>query len=92
MTIKYSIGGIGMDVKRKLSNGESIPVMTPITGPAKKPASKTGICIGKNVLPAEGPPIKWNTCGNRTARAKNKPPDAIFLVVNFCRILTPLII
>jgi len=38
MTIKYNIGGIGMDVNRKLSKGESIPVTMPITGPAKKPA------------------------------------------------------
>jgi len=27
-----------MDVNRKLSKGESIPVTMPITGPAKKPA------------------------------------------------------
>jgi hypothetical protein len=48
-----TLSGGGIPVRRKLNRGETKPTNSPLEGPIKSPATKTGRCIGKKILPAK---------------------------------------
>lgn len=60
----------GMPVSRFDKPGANNPTTRPLIGPAKKPARRTGMCIGKNTLPPA--PKAWKTMGSSTDSARYK--------------------
>ena len=49
--------------------------------PKEKPAIKTGMCIGRNVVPG---PKTWNAIGKISPMAINNPAKVICFIVLLC--------
>jgi len=59
-----TIGPAGIPVSAADKTGPEKPAINPKTGPQIKPASSTGMCMGKIIGPAPG--MAWNAIGNNT--------------------------
>ena len=67
----------GIPVIMLESIGVMMPAASPQNGPQINPQSNTGICIGRNTLPA---PNAWNTEGRIIPIAMNNAVNANVLV------------
>jgi hypothetical protein len=83
---RSGIGGI--PVTKLESNGPSKPQRMPKRHPQIKPHSKTGICIGINILPAFC--TEWNAIGKTTHKAMQTAVMIDFFTLDISPIWFPL--